>query len=59
MIGKKDKGIINIVHMGFRLRAYTKDGEYVLSYSTVEDDVIGDKIDFQEIIEKRKEVFNY
>ncbi len=59
LIGEKDKGIVNIVHMGFRLRAYTKDGEYVLSYSTVEDDVIGDKIDFQEIIEKRKKPFTY
>ncbi len=59
LIGEKDKGIVNIVHLGFRLKAYTKDGEYLLSYSTVEDDVIGNRIDFQEIIEKRKEAFTY
>ncbi len=57
LIGEKNKGITHIVHLGFRIRAYTKDGKYILSYSTYGDDVIGDKIDFAEIIEKRKEVF--
>mgnify|MGYP003575078070 CR=1 FL=1 len=61
LIGEKDKGIADIVLMGFRMNAYEKDGKYVLSYSVFDDgdSPIGDKIDFAEIIERRKEKFTY
>ncbi len=59
LVAEKDKGVTSIAHVGFRLNAYTKDGKYVLSYSTVGDDVIGDKVDFDRIIESRKEEFKY
>lgn len=61
LIGEKDKGITDIVLMGFRMNAYEKDGKYVLSYSVFDDgdSPIGDKIDFAEIIERRKEKLTY
>ncbi len=57
LIAEKGKGVTDIVHMGFRIRVYTKDGKYLMNYSTYGDDVISDKIDFAEVIEKRKEAF--
>lgn len=57
LIGEKDKGITDIALMGFRMNAYEKDGKYLLNYSVFDDgdSPIGDKIDFAEIIEKRKQ----
>ncbi len=57
LVAEKDKGVTAIAHMGFRIKAYQKGDNFLLSYSANADGVIGDRIDFAEIIEKRKEPF--
>lgn len=51
LIAEKDR-ITHIVPLGFRMNLYEKDGQRLLNYSAM--DKIGDKIDFQEIMEKNK-----
>ncbi len=55
LIAEKDR-VTHIVPMGFRMNLYEKDGKKILDYSTTED--LGDKIDFQQIIEKNKIAVN-
>ena len=40
---------------------YERNGEFLLSYSSFDDEAnpLGDKIDFEEILEKRKVKFVY
>lgn len=61
LVGERNKGILHIADLGFRMNMYERDGEYLLSYSVLDDgdNALGDKIDFEEIIEKRKEKFIY
>jgi len=61
LVGEKGKGVTDIAHLGFRMNLYERDGQYLLSYSVFDDgdSPIGDKIDFADIIEKRKEKITY
>ena len=55
LIAEKDC-ITHVVPLGFRMNMYEKDGKRVLDYSTMDD--LGDKIDFQQIIENKKIAVN-
>ncbi|MDQ8005652.1 MAG: hypothetical protein REI64_12685 [Pedobacter sp.] len=59
LIAEREKGVCNIVNMGFRMNMYERDGKKLLSYAVFDDenDTKGDQINFQEIIERRKEKF--
>ncbi|QQQ29174.1 hypothetical protein [Chryseobacterium indoltheticum] len=61
LIGEKNKGVMYIADLGFRMNLFNKDGQYLLSYSVFdsEDSLVEDKKDFEEIMEKRKEQFIY
>ena len=61
LVGEKDKGVADIAHLGFRMNLYERDGNNILDYSVFDDgdSPINDKIDFAEIIEKRKEMLTY
>ena len=48
--------VTHIVPLGFRMNLYKKDGQKLLSYSTMDE--IGDTIDFQKIMECRSQVFS-
>lgn len=61
LIGEKNKGVMCIADLGFRMNLFNKDGQYLLSYSVFdsEDSLVEDKKDFEEIMEKRREQFIY
>lgn len=61
LVGEKNKGILNIAHLGFRMNMYEKEGQYLLSYSVYDDgdNHFGENTNFSEIIERRKEKFTY
>jgi len=54
-LADKDK-VTHAVPLGFRINVYEKDGQYKLTYSTMEDDLFEkvEQINFQNIMERRK-----
>jgi hypothetical protein len=53
-LADKDK-VTHAVPLGFRINVYEKDGQFVLSYSTMEDIFEeGEQINFQNIMERKK-----
>jgi len=61
LVGEQNRGIRYISDLGFRMNMYERNGEFLLSYSSFDDGAnpLGDKIDFEEILEKRKVKFVY
>ncbi len=61
LVGERNKCILHIADLGFRMNMYERNGEFLLSYSVFDDrdNPLGGKTDFEEIIEKRKEKFIY